>query len=58
MLFTLHSDICEEMSKDGKVELETCEQVYIQSAWIVTIAMALSMLLKVRKVDEKAPSFY
>ncbi|CAO3613359.1 unnamed protein product [Cunninghamella echinulata] len=48
MLFTLHTDICKEIIQEESVELdmETCEQVYIQSAWIIVFAMAVNMLLK------------
>ncbi|CAO3596388.1 unnamed protein product [Absidia cylindrospora] len=48
MLFTLHTDICSEIIQDGNVDfdMETCEAVYIQSAWIITVAMAINMLLK------------
>ncbi|KAI8331377.1 hypothetical protein BC941DRAFT_439000 [Chlamydoabsidia padenii] len=48
MLFTLHTDICKEIIQDDQVDLdmETCEAVYIQSAWIITVAMAINMLLK------------
>ncbi|SAM04563.1 hypothetical protein [Absidia glauca] len=48
MLFTLHSDICKEIIQDDHADfdMETCETVYIQSAWIITVAMAVNMLLK------------
>ncbi|CAO3636317.1 unnamed protein product [Cunninghamella blakesleeana] len=48
MLFTLHTDICKEIIQDDSVDLdmESCEQLYIQSAWIITFAMAANMLLK------------
>jgi hypothetical protein len=50
MLFTLHSDICKEIIQDAHADfdMETCETVYIQSAWIITVAMAVNMLLKVK----------
>jgi hypothetical protein len=50
MLFTLHSDICKEIIQDehADFDMETCETIYIQSAWIITVAMAVNMLLKVR----------
>ncbi|KAI8335463.1 hypothetical protein BC941DRAFT_430398 [Chlamydoabsidia padenii] len=47
MLFVLHTNICEELTlQDTELDMETCEAAYITSAWIVTIAMALNMLLK------------
>ncbi|KAG2208489.1 hypothetical protein INT47_010185 [Mucor saturninus] len=49
MLFSLHTDICNEIvseAKDEEFDMSTCESVYISSAWIVTLAMAINMLLK------------
>lgn len=49
MLFSLHTDICKEIvseAKDDEFDMSTCESVYIQGAWVVTIAMAINMLLK------------
>lgn len=49
MLFSLHTDICNEIvseAKDEEFDMNTCESVYISSAWIVTLAMAINMLLK------------
>ncbi|CAO3599877.1 unnamed protein product [Absidia cylindrospora] len=48
MLFTLHTEICKEIIQDEHVDfdMETCEAAYIQSGWIITIAMAINMLLK------------
>lgn len=49
MLFSLHTDICKEIvseAKDDEFDMNTCESVYIQGAWVVTIAMAINMLLK------------
>jgi hypothetical protein len=51
MLFSLHTDICKEIvseAKDDEFDMNTCESVYISSAWIVTLAMAINMLLKVK----------
>jgi hypothetical protein len=53
MLFSLHTDICKEIvseAKDDEFDMNTCEAVYISSAWIVTLAMAINMLLKVRHI--------
>lgn len=50
MLFSLHTDICKEIvseAKDDEFDMNTCESVYLSSAWIVTLAMAINMLLKV-----------
>lgn len=49
MLFSLHTDICKEIvseAKDDEFDMNTCESVYLSSAWIVTLAMAINMLLK------------
>jgi hypothetical protein len=49
MLFSLHTDICKEIvseAKDDEFDMNTCELVYIRGAWLVTIAMAINMLLK------------
>ncbi|KAF1804457.1 hypothetical protein V8B55DRAFT_1500129 [Mucor lusitanicus] len=49
MLFSLHTDVCKEIvseAKDDEFDMNTCESVYIQGAWVVTIAMAINMLLK------------
>jgi hypothetical protein len=50
MFFSMHSEICSEIVseiKDDEFDMETCETVYLRSAWVITIAMALNMLLKV-----------
>jgi hypothetical protein len=49
MFFSLHTDICKEIvseAKDDEFDMNTCELVYIRGAWLVTIAMAINMLLK------------
>ncbi|KAI8973223.1 hypothetical protein BDF20DRAFT_824085 [Mycotypha africana] len=49
MLFSLHSEICKEIvseANDDEFDMNTCEYVYIRSAWFVIIAMAINMLLK------------
>ncbi|CAO3633314.1 unnamed protein product [Mucor hiemalis] len=49
MLFSLHTEICKEIvseAKDDEFDMNTCESVYISSAWIVTLAMAINMLMK------------
>lgn len=49
MLFSLHTEICKEIvseAEDEEFDMSTCESVYIQSSWIVTLAMAFNMLLK------------
>ncbi|CEP19383.1 hypothetical protein [Parasitella parasitica] len=49
MFFSLHTDICKEIVsevKDDELDMNTCELVYIRGAWLVTIAMAINMLLK------------
>lgn len=53
MFFGLNNEICKEIvsesTPDEPIDMETCETAYITSAWIVTIAMAFNMLLKVRE---------
>ncbi|KAI9478507.1 MAG: hypothetical protein EXX96DRAFT_571179 [Benjaminiella poitrasii] len=49
LLFSLHTDLCKEIvseAQDDEFDLATCEYVYIRGAWLVTIAMAINMLLK------------
>lgn len=49
MLFSLHTEICKEIvseAQDEEFDMNTCESVYLQSSWIVTLAMAFNMLLK------------
>lgn len=49
MLFSLHTEICNQVvseAKDEEFDMDLCESVYISSAWIVTLAMAINMLLK------------
>ncbi|KAG0744089.1 hypothetical protein G6F23_005505 [Rhizopus arrhizus] len=49
LLFSLDKEICKEVVsevKDDELDMNTCESIYIQSAWIVTLAMAINMLLK------------
>ncbi|KAI8069393.1 hypothetical protein BC940DRAFT_318246 [Gongronella butleri] len=48
LLFTLHTEICNEVIQDDSLEIDmnTCEAIYIQSAWVITAAMLVNMLLK------------
>ncbi|CAO3658188.1 unnamed protein product [Rhizopus stolonifer] len=49
LLFSLDTEICKEIVsevKDDELDMNTCESIYIQSSWIVTLAMAINMLLK------------
>ncbi|CEG65705.1 hypothetical protein RMATCC62417_02433 [Rhizopus microsporus] len=49
LLFSLDREICKEIVsevKDDELDMNTCESIYISSAWIVTLAMAINMLLK------------
>lgn len=50
LLFSLDHEICKKIVsevKDDELDMNTCESIYISSAWIVTLAMAINMLLKV-----------
>jgi hypothetical protein len=50
MFFSLHTEICKEIVsevQDDEFDMKTCEVFYIRSAWIITVAMAVNMLLKV-----------
>ncbi|KAI9263109.1 hypothetical protein BDA99DRAFT_509333 [Phascolomyces articulosus] len=50
LFFSMHSEVCEqivhEAPKDEPIDMETCEQAYIGSAWVITLAMAINLLLK------------
>ncbi|KAG2217645.1 hypothetical protein INT45_004221 [Circinella minor] len=50
LFFSMHSEVCEqivhEAPKDEPIDMETCESAYIGSAWVITIAMAINLLLK------------
>ncbi|KAI9351039.1 hypothetical protein BD770DRAFT_429603 [Pilaira anomala] len=49
MLFSLHTEICNEVvseAKDEEFDMDVCESVYISSAWIISLLMAINMLLK------------
>ncbi|KAI8879876.1 hypothetical protein K501DRAFT_255989 [Backusella circina FSU 941] len=49
MFFSLHTEICKEIVsevQDDEFDMKTCEVFYIRSAWIITLAMAINMLLK------------
>ena len=52
LFFSMHSEVCEqivhEAPKDEPIDMETCESAYIGSAWVITIAMAINLLLKVK----------
>lgn len=50
LLFSLDDEICKEIvneMKDSMLDMNTCKSIYIQTAWITTLTMAISMLLKV-----------
>ncbi|ORX56827.1 hypothetical protein DM01DRAFT_323375 [Hesseltinella vesiculosa] len=48
LLFTLHTEICSEVIQDNSLEMDmtTCEAIYVRSAWVITSAMLINMLLK------------
>ncbi|GAA5798905.1 hypothetical protein HPULCUR_004312 [Helicostylum pulchrum] len=49
MLFSLRTEVCNQVvseAKDEEFDMDLCESVYIASAWFVTLAMAINMLLK------------
>ncbi|KAI9492224.1 hypothetical protein BDB00DRAFT_765912 [Zychaea mexicana] len=50
LFFSMHSEVCQqvvqEAPKDEHIDMETCETAYIGSAWVITIAMAVNLLLK------------
>ncbi|ORY93757.1 hypothetical protein BCR43DRAFT_477134 [Syncephalastrum racemosum] len=48
LLFSMHTGVCKEIIRQAEedLDLETCEAAYIGSAWVVTAAMAINMLLK------------
>lgn len=51
LLFSMHTEICEQVVReapnDDPIDMESCESVYSASAWLVTLAMAINMLIKV-----------
>ncbi|KAJ8656048.1 hypothetical protein O0I10_008270 [Lichtheimia ornata] len=50
LLFSMHTEICEQVVReapnDEPMDMESCESVYSASAWLVTLAMAINMLIK------------
>ena len=58
LLFSMHTEICEQVVRDAPsdepMDMESCESVYGASAWLVTIAMAINMLIKVYSKQTKS----
>lgn len=56
LLFSMHTEICEQVVReapnDEPMDMESCESVYSASAWLVTLAMAINMLIKVFHLDK------
>ncbi|KAI8147873.1 hypothetical protein BJV82DRAFT_593719 [Fennellomyces sp. T-0311] len=50
IIFSLDAEVCQqivqEAPKDEPIDMETCESLYISSGWVMVIAMALNLLLK------------
>ncbi|KAI8391386.1 uncharacterized protein BYT42DRAFT_556703 [Radiomyces spectabilis] len=48
LLFSLDSEVCSELASEAEepFDMELCESVYVKSAWVVVLTMAINMLLK------------